>query len=163
MEVMQCRTCEQVKTVDEFYVTEGKYRRKVCKACMKNSVKGWQKANPLKHASQKTGTCPRCGVPMYKRASSCRNCFDSNKSRWNKDRHGYLRTQREGKVYFQHRLVMEEHLGRRLLPGENVHHKNGVRDDNEIGNLELWVTVQPKGQRPEDLLEWADEIIRRYR
>lgn len=58
---------------------------------------------------------------------------------------------------------MEQHLGRSLLPGETVHHKNGVRGNNRIENLELWVSWQPSGQRPEDLLEWADEIIKRYR
>lgn len=62
----------------------------------------------------------------------------------------------------EHTVVMAEMIGRPLLPGENVHHKNGVRDDNRPQNLELWAKCQPSGQRVVDLIAWANEVIDRY-
>lgn len=62
----------------------------------------------------------------------------------------------------EHRFVMEQHLGRPLWPDETVHHRNGDRSDNRLSNLELWSSWQPAGQRIEDKLQWAREILARY-
>lgn len=81
---------------------------------------------------------------------------------------GYVRIKVPGRVgdsgwMLEHRYVMEQVLRRALLPGENVHHRDGNKENNHSDNLELWITFQPAGQRPEDLVEYAEEILRRYK
>ena len=117
----------------------------------------------------KTGWTRSCGCLA---AESSRNRRGDRRYNWKGGRsmdNGYVRflmpdhhrANKRGYVY-EHLIVMETHLGRRLAPKENVHHKNGNRSDNRIENLELWSTSQPKGQRVEDKVEYAIEILKMY-
>jgi len=84
-----------------------------------------------------------------------------------KGRNGYVRVGLsrggENEDAYIHRLVAEAFLGLQPSPDHEVNHKNGIRDDNRVENLE-WVTrsqnlkhayrtlgVEPRNLRGEDI------------
>lgn len=83
-------------------------------------------------------------------------------AKWTVNTDGYVQKSTPSGTVLQHREVMAEAIGRPLTEEENVHHRNGVRHDNRLENLELWSTSQPSGQRVEDKVEWAKEILSLY-
>lgn len=68
------------------------------------------------------------------------------------DKGGYVHLNTPNGFRAEHRLVMEQKLGRALVKGESVHHINGIRDDNRPDNLELWLGPIRYGQRAADIV-----------
>lgn len=90
-----------------------------------------------KYFSETNGMCSmhwqrqRNGTPMNKKIKA------PNGSGYTHDRGYRVGTDLNGNRIFEHREIMAEYLGRKLLSHETVHHINGVRDDNRIENLQL--------------------------
>jgi hypothetical protein len=76
---------------------------------------------------------------------------------------GHPNARKHTHYVFEHRLVMEESIGRYLLPNEVVHHLDGNKQNNAIENLQLFqsnaehLAVDLKGRCP----KWTEEGKRR--
>lgn len=74
---------------------------------------------------------------------------------------GHPNCGRYGRI-LEHIFIMSEHLRRPIRKNEIIHHKNGIKHDNHIDNLELWHKGHPIGQRLEDKLNWAKTLLEEY-
>lgn len=184
----ECKTCSAEFEMKPSYVTA--YRKKHGKDPLYCSTKCMGVAKRLTDEQWQVH-CIQCGNPMpiqrrpggtlnrEKRlcSTACRSAFrrlayqakhfDQVPTR-RIARNGYVRLIVPGtngapsRDVFEHRYVMEQHLGRPLRPEETVHHKDGDRQHNEIGNLELFSSRHGPGQRVADQVEIAVEILCLY-
>jgi hypothetical protein len=158
-----CKTCNQNKWVRKSYVLNFE-----CRNCKSRNTINDKKMNSYIHLED--CKCQRCKIG--------KGCLKGkNNHMWK----GGKKTTKSGYVYVylendskfismcakgigtnyvaEHRLVMANKINRVLLKNETVHHINGIRDDNRIENLELWSSNHQSGQRLEDQIKWAIELL----
>lgn len=136
----KCYGCKEHKELDRFHKNKGTKdgHLNLCKDCSKLYKKGVRFGRLIKGKKHVT---KKGYVVIYQ------------KNHPNAQKNGSL---------FEHVIIMSKFLGRPLRKGENVHHKNGIRDDNRLENLELWCKPQPKGTRILDQYEYCQQFVKIY-
>lgn len=135
--------------------------------CTKQCAAAW-----VAKGKRRTVSCERCGLPVsralsqlkkVKRVYCSRACSNEAKCKGGYiNGHGYRMLSRGGKQILEHRYVWERKYGT-IPDGASIHHRNGIRDDNRIENLELWHGKHRNGQRLVDIvldLASKDETVR---
>lgn len=182
----RCRACGYVRREDPLVCTKCNLNKSVNDFGLRNDRRGGrdsicfecQSHIRLSRELRDTRSCSvsDCDRPYYRQGLCSMHCqrlrhkgvlgpvhrLKREDGQWYLNAQGYRQTSIDGKSVLEHRVIMAIYLRRNLLPHENVHHINGIKDDNRLENLELWEHSQPSGQRVVDKVAWAKELLRLY-
>jgi len=100
--------------------------------CSVLPIRNWLKENNLRNpAKARLGVFSGSNNPSWKGGRQTR-----------KD--GYIFVWMEEGTFLEHKAIMEKHIGRKLRANEAVHHKNRIRNDNRLENLQLLTHAEHK-------------------
>lgn len=164
----KCMHCKEEKEVASFHKnrTNSDGLHVWCRACTKKKTREYRAKNPTGYERRRQKNFINWRTKLG---------IDPSIKIRNRNGEGYINQQgylsfkkkdhpcsdKNGRVQASH-LYYYEHTGYILKKGESLHHKNGLRLDNRIENLELWSKSQPAGQRVEDKIEWAKKLLEEY-
>ncbi len=148
-----CAVCNEPFYVPAYRKSTAKFCSRLCAAhvqlaAIRHKANAASKGRKPPNFAGTSIVCEQCGTRFFVPPSRLRSkrfcsqsCFSTTQRGGvtppveSKDR--YVRITVDGKRMLEHRWIMEQHLGRRLLPSEQVDHINRVRSDNRIENLRV--------------------------
>ena len=161
-----CRICfnldrkKPVSCVDCGKIKKHRGRSKtLCESCYRR--KRWKVNHELNNKKSMQYKRKRKGIPLDfpNMRDGLMGSIDKSKGYKTVVGHGHPNAMGKKQRILEHVLIMSNHIGRPIKKGETIHHKNGVRDDNRIENLELWDHTHPSGQRVKDKIKFYKEFL----
>ena len=136
--ILECLNCHKIFELSGFIFNAGQGKF-CCHRCSCEASVG--RKNPMKESTKKK-LSKFAKERLGKKASNWRGGKRINNGYIiiYSPEHPYPNFQK--KYVYEHRLVMEKHLGRYLLPTEHVHHINKIKTDNRVKNLELFLSAK---------------------
>ena|SRR3990167_1130787 len=170
MKTKICTRCKTRKYLKYFYFTKYyhnpsiKIPQSMCMICSRIQSKKYRKPrnkyNPLRPSKFIWQKCKICSKKFCRALSTIRStrklckrgsrfcsrkCSGIGRRKEQLTSNGYRRIWKDGKGRLEHRVIMESFLKRKLDSNEHVHHKNGIKTDNKLSNLQVFLNTEHGG------------------